>query len=37
MTKIIVDSTCDLPDELMKKYDIKTLPNCQFKRQGILR
>ena len=26
MTKIIVDSTCDLPDELMKKYDIKTLP-----------
>lgn len=26
MTKIMVDSTCDLPDELIKKYDIKILP-----------
>lgn len=26
MIKIIVDSTCDLPDEIIKKYDIKILP-----------
>ena len=26
MVKIIVDSTCDLPDEIMDKYDIKLLP-----------
>jgi DegV family protein with EDD domain len=26
MIKIMVDSTCDLPDELIKKYDIKILP-----------
>lgn len=26
MVKIIVDSTCDLPDEIMAKYDIKLLP-----------
>lgn len=26
MIKIIVDSTCDLPDELMEMYDIKSLP-----------
>lgn len=26
MTKIIVDSTCDLPDDLMAMYDIKSLP-----------
>ena len=26
MTKIIVDSTCDLPDELLAKYDIITVP-----------
>lgn len=26
MTKIIVDSTCDLPDELLEKYSISTLP-----------
>lgn len=26
MTKIIVDSTCDLPDELIRKYDIRILP-----------
>lgn len=26
MIKIIVDSTCDLPVELMEKYDIKVLP-----------
>lgn len=26
MIKIMVDSTCDLPDEFIKKYDIKILP-----------
>lgn len=26
MIRIIVDSTCDLPDEVIKKYDIKILP-----------
>lgn len=26
MTKIIVDSTCDLPEELLEKYNISTLP-----------
>ncbi|MDT8716943.1 DegV family protein [Clostridium sp. 19966] len=26
MTKIMVDSTCDLPEELLKKYDIKIFP-----------
>lgn len=26
MIKILVDSTCDLPDDLIKKYDIKVLP-----------
>lgn len=26
MIKILVDSTCDLPDEIIKKYDIKVLP-----------
>lgn len=26
MVKIVVDSTCDLPDEIMNKYDIKLLP-----------
>ncbi|MGE5633557.1 MAG: DegV family protein [Caulobacteraceae bacterium] len=26
MVKIIVDSTCDLPDELMREYDIKSIP-----------
>lgn len=26
MIKILVDSTCDLPDELMKKHDIRVLP-----------
>lgn len=26
MIKIMVDSTCDLPDEIIKKYDIKVLP-----------
>jgi DegV family protein with EDD domain len=26
MVKIIVDSTCDLPEEFTKKYDIKSLP-----------
>lgn len=26
MIKIVVDSTCDLPDETVKKYDIEVLP-----------
>lgn len=26
MIKIIVDSTCDLPDEVVKRYDIRVLP-----------
>ncbi len=26
MIKLIVDSTCDLPDFLMEKYDIRSLP-----------
>lgn len=26
MIKIITDSTCDLPDELLKKYDITVVP-----------
>lgn len=26
MTRIIVDSTCDLPDELIERYDIRMLP-----------
>ncbi|MEL7566453.1 MAG: DegV family protein [Dehalobacterium sp.] len=26
MVKIIVDSTCDLPDELMARYDIRSIP-----------
>jgi DegV family protein with EDD domain len=26
VTKIIVDSTCDLPDEFMARYDIRSLP-----------
>lgn len=26
MTKIIVDSTCDLPQDIIKKYDIKVMP-----------
>ena len=26
MIKIIADSTCDLSDELIKKYDIDILP-----------
>lgn len=26
MTRIIVDSTCDLPDDVVKRYDIKLLP-----------
>ena len=26
MIRILTDSTCDLPEELIKKYDIKVLP-----------
>lgn len=26
MIKIMVDSTCDLPDEFIERYDIKILP-----------
>lgn len=26
MIKIMVDSTCDLPEDVMEKYDIKVLP-----------
>ena len=38
--KIISDSTCDLPDELLRRYDITLLPlsigrNGQFFRDGV--